>query len=647
MEGKSMIAWFRWAGLVLLAVALSACGGGGGDAGGNVPPPPVNHAPIAAISGPTSGTTGTTFHFDGAGSSDSDGDTLSYRWSLSVPTGSVARLNSATVSRVSLQPDVAGAYQLALVVSDGRLDSAEARHVLTATVPPPIRATLRSPESGQNVGTTVDIIVTVQSTYEVQQIRASLAGRETVLAFAPDAWCQRQCSPGYGGTISLAGLSPGVYPLSVRALDVRGNEDLLEVTVTYDQPPTLTVRAPLDQSVATTSIAVEARCGDDLPGCQVEALVNDRLLRTAQTILQEDLDLAEWAGRRVTLTLRARDSAAQFAEVARTIYVEAGTGLTRLLDLPGEILDVSGSRLLYAEHDEAGDSLTIHDASSGRVERVDMPPGRTVTPGAAFLTPSGAIFVTKAVDGNVLSSRLYLWRSGTFTDLAYPNSAMSLRVDGDYAIWSEASSLYRLDTRGSTPERLATDAGNIDNSIAADGTVAYWTSGYDVVLITGGVPSVITNDPSQWHTYPVTDGRVAVYRKHDPCCSNQQYQIDMFDGNSTVQLSYRRSAQPVPGTDYQVRAGWVAFTDIGNLGQLHVWTRSPAGVLLRHTDLGTTSRIDTLADNGEIMLLNGAKRYLSRGAGLVEISSVGGRSYWREGRWFLAIGRSFFEVDDR
>jgi len=119
----------------------------------------------------------------------------------------------------------------------------------------------------------------------------------------------------------------------------------------------------------------------------------------------------------------------------------------------------------------------------------------------------------------------------------------------------------------------------------------------------------------------------------------------MFDSGSTVQLSSRRSAEPLQGRDYQVRGGWVAFTDVGRVGRLHVWTRSPAGVLLRHTDLGTTSSIDTLADNGEVTLFNGGKRYLSRGAGLVEISSDSGRSYWRNGRWFLAIGRTFFEVE--
>ena len=44
----------------------------------------------------------------------------------------------------------------------------------------------------------------------------------------------------------------------------------------------------------------------------------------------------------------------------------------------------------------------------------------------------------------------------------------------------------------------------------------------------------------------------------------------------------------------------VAFTDVGRVAQLHVWARSPAGMPPRLTDLGTTSSIDTLADNGEV-----------------------------------------------
>ncbi|WP_101758973.1 PKD domain-containing protein [Oceanicoccus sp. KOV_DT_Chl] len=62
---------------------------------------------------------------DGSASTDQEGDTLSFRWEItSMPAGSAASLLSATVVSTSFTADVAGAYVITLMVSDGELDSA-------------------------------------------------------------------------------------------------------------------------------------------------------------------------------------------------------------------------------------------------------------------------------------------------------------------------------------------------------------------------------------------------------------------------------------------------------------------------------------------------------------------------------------------
>jgi hypothetical protein len=67
---------------------------------------------------------GDTVTFDGSGSTDANGDTLTYLWALtSVPAGSSATIVNATVLETSFVPDVAGTYVVQLVVNDGTVDS--------------------------------------------------------------------------------------------------------------------------------------------------------------------------------------------------------------------------------------------------------------------------------------------------------------------------------------------------------------------------------------------------------------------------------------------------------------------------------------------------------------------------------------------
>jgi hypothetical protein len=80
----------------------------------------TNQAPAANAGSNQSVTVGGTVSLDGSGSSDADGDALTYQWTLStVPTGSNARLQNDTTVAASFVPDVAGTYQVQLTVSDG------------------------------------------------------------------------------------------------------------------------------------------------------------------------------------------------------------------------------------------------------------------------------------------------------------------------------------------------------------------------------------------------------------------------------------------------------------------------------------------------------------------------------------------------
>jgi hypothetical protein len=80
--------------------------------------------------------TGASVTLDGSGSTDANGDTLSYRWTLtSRPSGSTAVLSSASAVSPSLVADLAGLYVASLVVNDGQLDSAVSTVTITVTAP--------------------------------------------------------------------------------------------------------------------------------------------------------------------------------------------------------------------------------------------------------------------------------------------------------------------------------------------------------------------------------------------------------------------------------------------------------------------------------------------------------------------------------
>mgnify|MGYP003673074961 FL=1 len=95
----------------------------------------ANAAPVADAGPAQNVVAGDQVTLDGSGSSDANGDSLSYSWSLtSKPAGSSSVLAMPTSVQPTFTTDLEGTYVATLVVSDGNVSSAASTVTITASV---------------------------------------------------------------------------------------------------------------------------------------------------------------------------------------------------------------------------------------------------------------------------------------------------------------------------------------------------------------------------------------------------------------------------------------------------------------------------------------------------------------------------------
>lgn len=143
--------------LSVFAFGLTACSGGDENAGD------TNNLPTAntGVDQTVENIVGDVIVLDGSGSSDPDGDSLTYQWSLvSAPGGSTAELSDTSLINPSFIADVAGTYALQLVVNDGQGDSLPDGVLAVVKIPVPA-VTIVSPE---NLSIVYSKLVTITGT---------------------------------------------------------------------------------------------------------------------------------------------------------------------------------------------------------------------------------------------------------------------------------------------------------------------------------------------------------------------------------------------------------------------------------------------------------------------------------------------------
>jgi hypothetical protein len=128
----------------LLLLAAACTGPSTSDKTTDTAPAETNNPPVAEAGPAVTQTADAAVQLNGGGSSDAEGDTLSFHWSFDrVPEGSTlpdkekpfTSNNSAEAKQPSFTPDRVGTYIVKLVVNDGHVDSSPDFVVITITPP--------------------------------------------------------------------------------------------------------------------------------------------------------------------------------------------------------------------------------------------------------------------------------------------------------------------------------------------------------------------------------------------------------------------------------------------------------------------------------------------------------------------------------
>ena len=528
---------------------------------------------------------------------------------------------------------------------------------LPAWASPNINIGIAAPTPGKIVGASLNVNAVVSSVYQLTEVHAEVGGIGSSLLY----------SSGIGswvGTLAIGPLAWGSYTLTITAEDVFGETETAQVLINHDEPPVLSVQDPILWAVARPSLHAAASCADDDPGgcahTSIEVYKVNGIpvmpvgLAAGTSSFDQTVSLAAYEGKTVTLRVKGVDSAGQSAVHDGTVFVDSSPKLIEVERVAGRVLDADAQRVLWMKPDET--TLVLRDRAAQQDTVISS--GPKVRYG--FVTPVGAIALTL---GGVVESR-----QGQV--LVISQSMNSLYIAGSYATFNQSTDSVVYDLVSGTTvvsvKAVYPALFSIGPTVGDNGDFIY----ADVPGIRryrNGMWEDLWLSPSGYHNLsPVTDGVRIVYIRLSTGGGNES--LRFYDGNVEAELAaptptMHFEGDLMPGRDYQLNGGYIAFTRGGGAGR-QVWVRAANGQESQLTFWNTSSSLDSaykynafgslpfmvgkaVSPLGEVMLANGGKRYRGVGGGFPEeISSALGWSAWRDGEWYVLMGGSLFTLDN-
>jgi len=460
-------------------------------------------------------------------------------------------------------------------------------------------------------------------------------------------------------TLSLGGQPFGPLTLTVTAENAVGETTRVTHTVRHDLPPALAV-ATVARTVARPTLRLAATCSDAdvYPCASLTVLLGGTSTVLASVTgagptlaLDQTVSLAAYEGREISLTFRAEDAAGARTDVVRSVVVESSDKLVVVDELPGPVLDVDATRILFV--DASGNVATKDRATSAVVTHGPLAAGTSFAPGAfrraGRLTSAGAVYRGGERRNGVLSARPEL---------------SAFVVEGDWVVWitppdEEASShaLQRENVATGAIETLASGSGLLPAHFCVDsaGNAAYVR--FDVPASAYQLRRV---DPAGTQTLlalgvdPLIDGDLVAYRPHQLSPSRRQMYLSTPSGIETLDGA-SSSAFPAAGslTDYRMGGGFVGFTKIVS-GERTAWTRSSTGIVALASPLVGVRRVAGVNAAGQVVhdVTDPVawKRYVASAGPTapttpLAIGGANGVMVDVGGVWHELVGRTVFRVD--
>lgn len=202
---------------------------------------------------------------DGSGSTDVDGDGLSYTWSIiSSPTGSTATLNDATSVQSSFNPDVAGEYIIELVVSDG-IDTSDAD---AATVNVDTENTKPIADAGEDQSTVIGSTVVLDGSASTDANGDSLSYEWSVLSQPVLSDAAPEPADGLTSTLLVEHAGDYLVQLIVDDGQALSDPDTVSISTVNSRPRALI--APVDAGTTSSPITLDGSASLDADGDDLE-----------------------------------------------------------------------------------------------------------------------------------------------------------------------------------------------------------------------------------------------------------------------------------------------------------------------------------------------------------------------------------------